>query len=96
MHYKGEKMKKPLLILLICLLCFFVGYFAGMKSKPIKRHLNNTYRMGTIPRNPIPRNGMPLNIQNINKMPAATNIPKPAAKNKINIQPKTQTLKNKK
>ena len=33
MHYKGEKMKKPLLILLICLLCFFVGYFAGMKSK---------------------------------------------------------------
>jgi len=96
MHYKGEKMKKPLLILLACLLCFFVGYFAGMKSKPINKHSNNRYRMGTIQKSPIPHNRIPLNIQNINKMPVTTGIPKPAAKNKINSQPKAQTSQTKK
>jgi hypothetical protein len=72
-------MKKPLLIVLACLLCFFIGYYAGGKSKPVNKRFNNPYRMGTMPKRTIPA------IKNLNKLPATI-----TPKNKIK-QPKIKT-----
>lgn len=72
-------MKKPLLIVLACLLCFFAGYFAGIKSKPVSKGMNAPYRMRQLPKRTIPA------IKNLNKLPATI-----TPKNKIK-QPKIKT-----
>lgn len=89
-------MKKPLLIILACLLCFFAGYFAGSKPRPVNKRFNTPFKMRTIPKRPMPYKRIPTNIQKINNISGKTNTAKPVIKNKTNVQPKTVIAQNKK
>jgi len=80
-------MKKILLIALACLLCFFAGYFAGIKSKPATKNLNYPYRMRTVPRRIAPKvPRMQVKVPAPNKLQNLVDtkkIPKPKTINKI-------------
>lgn len=84
-------MKKPLLIVLACLLCFFAGYFAGIKSKPVSKGINAPYRMRQLPKRIIMPNRIPpripKNIPSVNKLPnKPATVPAAASKTKSTVQ----------
>jgi hypothetical protein len=88
-------MKKILLVVLACLLCFFAGYFAGSKSRPVNKRFSNPYRPITMPRRIIiPK--LPNNVSAIRKLPKQTIATKTIPTNKTNIQTKTVVKQNKK
>lgn len=93
-HYifKEKKLRKTLLIVLACLLCFFIGYFAGSKSRSMSRGFNNPYRVNAkriIKRNKIP--GIQKTIATLNsQLPNKTNTTIP--KTKSNAQSKTSSV----
>jgi len=69
-------MKKTLLIVLACLLCFFAGYFVNSKLKNKNIRYTNPYSRPNIarqiasPRIPKP----PIKLQVVNKLPDRPNV----------------------
>ncbi len=55
-------MKKILLIALACILCFFIGYYSGSKSKPVNKRFNTPYRMQSMPKRILTHNKLPNKI----------------------------------
>lgn len=93
---------KPVLIVLACLLCFFIGYYSGYSSA--KKTIPNKPRV-TAPGKRIPRNipnisnrKLPPPVKPTVKQPATipTNITKPKTTTKQNVATNTAKAQTKK